>query len=458
VEWKESWRDEYLRWLSGFANADGGTLIVGMNDKGEPVGAPDAQRLLVDLPNKIQSTLGLVVPVRAITQMGKPLVAIEVEASPTPISYRGEYHFRSGSTKQQLTGNALSAFLLRKLGRHWDSAPVPNVTDRQLSGAAFKLFKEHAKDSDRLPPKSLSSSHAELLSRLRLKEAGMLKRAALLLFHQDPERWITGAYVKIGMFRGGADLAYHDEIRGDLFTQMEKTIEVLLTKYMVAWISYRGLTRIEKFSVPPEALREAVLNALIHKDYSSGTPVQIRVQPDRLWIWNPGPLPPSWTAQTLLAPHISCPPNPDIASTFFRAGLIEAWGRGYERIIEACREEGTPEPTIEYDGNGVWVKWAWENPSNATSPTQSELDSQLDSQLESRVLAALVVAPLGKAAIASALGQRQPSGPLHATIRRLVDDGAIELTLPNKPNSRLQQYRLTSEGNARLATKGRGSR
>jgi ATP-dependent DNA helicase RecG len=113
VEWKESWRDEYLKWLCGFANADGGKLVIGMNDKGEPVGAQDADRLLVDLPNKIRDTLGLVVPVRAVTKKGRPLVEIEVPPSPPPISYKGEYHFRSGTTKQQLTGNALSTFLLR---------------------------------------------------------------------------------------------------------------------------------------------------------------------------------------------------------------------------------------------------------------------------------------------------------------------------------------------------------
>jgi ATP-dependent DNA helicase RecG len=459
VEWKESWRDEYLRWLCGFANADGGTLIIGKNDHGEPVGAPDANRLLVDLPNKIRDTLGLVVPVRALTRKGKTLVEVEIEASPTPISYRGEYHFRSGSTKQQITGNALSAFLLRKLGRHWDSAPVPGVTVKSLSSVALKRFKEHAREGERLPPKALTLARHELVERLRLTEAGMLKRAALLLFHEDPERWFTGAYVKIGMFRNESDLAYHDEVHGDLFTQMDQTIELLLTKYMVAWISYRGLQRLEKFPIPREALREAVLNALIHKDYGSGTPIQIRVHRDRLWIWNPGALSPTWTAQTLLAPHVSIPPNPDIASTFFRAGLIEAWGRGYEKIRDACREAGTSEPTVEYDGGGVWLRWAWQVPDEPPeTPTQSqigsELESGLESQLESRVLVALVDAPLGKAAIARVLGQRQPSGPLHVTIRRLVEDGSLALTLPDKPNSRLQKYRLTAAGKARLA-KGR---
>jgi ATP-dependent DNA helicase RecG len=220
VEWKESWRDEYLKWLCGFANADGGTLIIGMNDKGEPVGSPDADRLLVDLPNKIRDTLGLVVPVRAVTKKAKPLVEIEVEASLTPISYKGEYHFRSGSTKQQLTGNALSTFLLRKFGRTWDGAAVPSIVVKNLSGEAFNRFKAHAREGGRMPPTSLASNRAELIERLRLIENGMLKRAALLLFHAEPERWVTGASVKIGMFRGGADLAYQDEVQGDLFTQL----------------------------------------------------------------------------------------------------------------------------------------------------------------------------------------------------------------------------------------------
>lgn len=344
VEWKESWRDDYLRWLCGFANADGGTLVIGVNDAGEPVGAKDAQRLLVELPNKIRDALGLVVPVRAVTKKRKTLVEIEVAPSLPPISYKGEYHLRSGTTKQQLTGNALSTFLLRKFGRTWDGAPVPHVGVRDLSAEALERFKNHARVGERMPKGALSAKRADLVERLRLMENGLLKRAALLLFHADPERWVTGAWIKIGMFRSGADLAYHDEVHGDLFTQLDKTLELLLTKYMVAWISYRGPTRRETYPVPENALREALLNAIVHKDYSSGIPIQIRVQTDSLWIWNPGALPSSWTAETLLEHHTSLPANPDIANAFFRAGLIEAWGRGYERIVEACRAAGTPEP------------------------------------------------------------------------------------------------------------------
>ena len=126
TEWKESWRDEYLRWLCGFANAEGGTLIIGRDDRGNVVGAPNAEKLLTEIPNKARDLLGIVVSVKLREEPAGKLIEISVEPSPTPISYRGEYHIRSGSTKLQLTGAALTAFLLRKFGRHWDSAPVPD--------------------------------------------------------------------------------------------------------------------------------------------------------------------------------------------------------------------------------------------------------------------------------------------------------------------------------------------
>src|SRR4029077_15898409 len=137
--------------------------------------------------------------------------------------------------------------------------------------------------------------------------------AAVLLFHPDPERYVTGAFVKIGFFRTNTDLLYHDEIHGDLFTQVGKTMDLLLTKYLKAGIGYQGIQRLETYPVPEAALREAVLNAVIHKDYSSGTPIQISVYADKLmlWnpvmLWNPGELPHDWTVANLKTKHPSRP-------------------------------------------------------------------------------------------------------------------------------------------------------
>ena len=115
------------------------------------------------------------------------------------------------------------------------------------------------------------------------------------------------------------------------------------------------IQRIESLPLPREALREALLNCVVHKAYESLNPIQIAVFDDKLEIWNCGVLPEDWTIDNLLGNHRSRPYNPDIANAFFRAGEIEAWGRGIERIIEACKSAGTPEPQFKYDGGGLWT-------------------------------------------------------------------------------------------------------
>jgi len=202
--------------------------------------------------------------------------------------------------------------------------PLPGVQAKDLSPAALRSFRELAAQSGRLTPADLRVSMPTLLNRLKLTEGDYLKRAAVLLFHEDPERFVTGAFVKIGFFRSESDLAYHDLVHGGLFNQVAQTVDLLRTKYLKAAISYEGLQRIESFPVPYDALREAVLNALVHRDYAVTAPVQIRVYEERLVIWNPAVLPEGWTQQTLVGPHVSHPYNPDIANTFFRAGEIEA--------------------------------------------------------------------------------------------------------------------------------------
>ena len=381
TEWKQSWRDEYLRWICGFANADGGVLVIGRNNKGATTGLPNASKLLEDIPNKVRDILGIMVDVNLRDEAGKEYLEIVVEPYPYPVSYKGEYHYRSGSTKQELKGAALDKFLLRKQGKHWDGVPVPNVAVKDLSKAAIDRFRKLAKQSQRLDSAILRESAPGLIEKLRLLDGSYLKRAAVLLFHPDPERFVTAAFVKIGFFRTNSDLLYHDEIHGDLFTQVEKTMDLLLTKYLKAGISYQGIQRLEAFPVPEAALREAVLNALIHKDYSSGTPIQISVYPDKLMLWNPGELPLAWTVAKLKGKHPSQPFNPDVANAFFRAGMIEAWGRGIERIMDACRAAHTPEPKLRYEPSGLWVEFSFP----VKTPVEATQESSVQSSVESSV-------------------------------------------------------------------------
>jgi len=170
-------------------------------------------------------------------------------------------------------------------------------------------------------------------------------------------------YIEIGCFETDADLRYHDEIHGDVFTQVNRTLEILQAKYLKAVISYDGVQRVETWPVPSTALREALLNGVSHKDYSSNVPIQISVYPDKLMLWNPGQLPADWIITHLLGNHASQPFNPDIANVFFRAGMVESWGRGIERIMQACRDARVPTPELRYEQTGLWVIFPFLSPN-----------------------------------------------------------------------------------------------
>jgi ATP-dependent DNA helicase RecG len=357
IEYKESWRDEYLKWICGFANAKGGTIYIGKDDNGNIVGIANAKKLMEDIPNKTKDVLGVIVDVNLHTTAQGDYLEIIVEDYPYPVNYKGQYHYRSGSTKQELKGAALDKFLLQKKGKKWDSVPVPNVSVTDLDNETFDFFRKRAFKSNRIEEDALTDSNEHLIENLQLKENEYLKRASILLFHPKPENFVTGAYIKIGFFESDSELMYQDEIHGNLFHQIEKTIDLLFTKYIKANISYEGIHRIETFDYPKEAIREALLNAISHKDYSSGFPIQISVYKDKLMIWNEGQLPENWTTEKLTRKHSSKPYNPDIANAFFRSGYIESWGRGTIKIIEKCIEVGLPSPLYHYDGSDFSVEF-----------------------------------------------------------------------------------------------------
>ena len=342
VEWKRAWRDEYVAWICGFANAQGGVLEIGKNDDGEVVGVRKVLSLLEDIPAKVRALLGIVVEVNLKAEAGREYIEIVVAPHSNPISYRGKFHYRSGSTKQVLEGAALTRFLLERQGRSWDDVALPGVRLSELDGRTFEAFRRLGAKSKRLPPDILEESDDEVIERLQLREGALLKRASALLFHPAPHRLVMGAYVKVGDFQGG-DLRFQDVIEGDLFTQVDRTLDLLYTKYTRGLISYRDdIYRVETFPVPLPAMREAVINALIHRDYAEPASTQIRVNDEDIEIRNAALLPPDWAA--VETGMLSRPHNPLIAQTFFRAGMIEAWGRGIRQIAEHCREAGNPVP------------------------------------------------------------------------------------------------------------------
>ena len=349
IEWKESWRDDYLKWICGFANAAGGKIYIGMNDSGQVVGVADAKKLLEDIPNKVRDVLGIIVDVNLLEKDGLEYVEIDVPPYSNPINYKGQYHYRSGSTKQELKGAALNRFILQRTGRHWDEFPIERARIEELSANALNRFRKEAARSGRVDEGVLKDKTEHLLHDLRLiDEDGHLNRAALLLFHPDPERFAFGAYIKIGFFRDDkGNLEFQDEIHGALMEQVDKAMDLIKSKYLIYRISYEGISRRETPQFPVEAIRESLMNAIAHKDYASAVPIQISVFPDHITFWNAGQLPENWTTERLFESHPSSPYNPLIANAFFRSGDIESWGRGYKRILEAVSAYKLLPPKLE---------------------------------------------------------------------------------------------------------------
>jgi ATP-dependent DNA helicase RecG len=146
-----------------------------------------------------------------------------------------------------------------------------------------------------------------------------------------------------------------------------------------------------------------------------------------------------------------------VANAFFRAGMIEAWGRGIERIMEACRAAEVPAPVWRYEHTGLWVEFAYRVRGEVTGEVGPQPESRPESRpesLEVGVLSLLARGPMAKAELSKGLGQKEVSGQLNKVVRRLLDDQTIEYTIPDKPNSRLQKYRLTEKGRAAVVGTG----
>jgi ATP-dependent DNA helicase RecG len=355
IEWKEIWKDEYLKWICGFANANGGKIFIEKNDKGEIVGLKNSNKLLEDIPNKIQNHLGIICDVLLHKENGMQYIEIVVKPHEVPISYKGKYHYRSGSTKQKLKGASLNEFLLKKVGKTWEEALELQATFDDILDEAVKEFQYEAHQSQRYPMIKGETDYKKIFSNLRLYKNNALKRSALVLFGKDPRNYMINAFVKIGKFGNSeSELLFQEVVEANAFQLADKTIEILDKKYFKKTISYQGLNRIEISEYPYEAVRECLLNAVIHRNYF-GPPIQISIYEDKFMVWNPGDLPEELTLDDLKVKHASYPRNPIIADVFFKAGLIETWGRGTIKIIEECKNAGLPEPKFEVLNGGIAV-------------------------------------------------------------------------------------------------------
>lgn len=354
IEYKNSWHDDYLKWICGFANAQGGLIFIGKDDSGNVVGIDDYKKLMDDIPNKIRNAIGIMAEVNLYEETGKYFIEIVTQPYSVPISLRGRYYFRSGSTKQELTGASLNEFLLKKSGKTWDDVIEPRAGFEDIDEKTVSTYLKASENAGRLPENERLAL-PELLEKLRLTENGQLKRAALILFGKDPGRFYPNSFVKIGRFGSNeADIKFQETEEGNIIQLLQAVLTQLNHKFLIRPIEFEGMHRIEKGEYPVAAIREMLLNALVHRNYM-GAPIQIRVYDDKISIWNEGTLPDGLTLDALKRSHSSRPRNPIIADVSFKGGYIDAWGRGTIRILDTCKQAELPEPEMQEQDGGFII-------------------------------------------------------------------------------------------------------
>ena len=354
IEYKRLWKDEWLEWICGMANADGGVIYIGIKDDGEVLGVSNAKKLMEDIPNKIISKMSIYPDVRQIEKDGKDVIEIEVAPSIAAVSLDGVVYKRVGATNQILKGTALQEFYLSRPSGAWDARIIPDAKLDEIDPDAVEYLKESGIRKGRLSKESAKDSVEKVLKSLNLMtEDDKLTMAALLLFGKNPQRYCIDARFKIGRFgAGAANLIIQDLVDGDLIRMPDRVLDILDAKYLVRPIHYKGLRRVEPLEIPEKGLREIICNSIIHKQYD-GPDIQMRVYDDRIDLWNFGKLPEGYTFEQMFMPHRSMPRNKLIANAFYYAGLIEAWGRGFEIITEEFTKDGLAVPTFKEEFGGV---------------------------------------------------------------------------------------------------------
>ena len=354
IEYKRLWKDEWLEWICGMANADGGIIYLGINDDGEVLGVSNAKKLMEDIPNKIISKMSIYPDIRQVEKDGKDVIEIEVAPSMAAVSLDGVVYKRVGATNQILKGTALQEFYLSRPSGAWDARIIPDAKLDEIDPDAVEYLKESGIRKGRLSKESAKDSVEKVLKSLNLMtEDNKLTMAALLLFGKNPQRYCIDARFKIGRFgAGAANLIIQDLVDGDLIRMPDRVLDILDAKYLVRPIHYKGLRRVEPLEIPEKGLREIICNSIIHKQYD-GPDIQMRVYDDRIDLWNFGKLPEGYTFEQMFMPHRSMPRNKLIANAFYYAGLIEAWGRGFEIITEEFTKDGLAVPTFKEEFGGV---------------------------------------------------------------------------------------------------------
>lgn len=353
VEFKESINENGFKTISAFSNSDGGILFVGISETGDIVGFDCKDKPVRTITNKIMDKMGIHPVISCFDWEEKKILMIKVKKSPNPISYNGKYYKRVESNTTGILGDELKDFFLQ--GSNWDGLTNDHSL-HEIDEESVVRFTRRAVNKGRLVADD-TEDISEILLKLNLLVDGKLTNAAIILFGKDPQKYFTNAMIRVLRFKDEVNVSDR-RINGNLFQQAEEAEEAIKNSINVKLEIKAKLTRDEIWDYPLEAIREALINSIVHRDYFKyGIQSQIKIFDDHIWFFNPGELFGGITIEKLKHTHPSSTRNPLISEMFFKAGLVEVHGSGIRRMIRSLKNAGLPEPDFkeEFAGFSVYM-------------------------------------------------------------------------------------------------------
>ncbi len=359
VEFKEILpnKETLAKIFSAFANNMGGTLLVGISDCGDVIGASlndSINRLIVDVAsNNCEPPIR--VKVSKLHDEVKEIIAIHIPKGKRLHSVRGRCFLRVGSTIRRLTMDEIQRAMFEKGMLEFDKMPVNNATFDDVDEEKVKWFlrKAQAERNYNVDPKT---HFKEVMERLHLIENGKLTSTAILMFGKDPQRFFLQSRIKCGRLKGtdGLDFLDMKVIKGTI-PELRNGAMKFITNHARHGIYFDDNQRHDRWEYPLRALEEVLNNALAHRDYSSNADIQVSIYDDRIEVWNPGELLEPLTPADLKKKHNSIPRNKLLAGTMFLIKYIEEWGTGTNRVMKKMKKYHLPEPEFQNISGGFEV-------------------------------------------------------------------------------------------------------
>ena len=457
MEFKRALRSDLGRDFCAFANATGGVILLGVDDDGAVRGVEGHNRLKSQVQSVARSAdppIGV-----EVESMGEVL-AVRVSAQRRrPYSFGGKFFIREGATSQQMSRDEIREFFFTTGAIRFDEAPCRRFAlDEDIDEDNWELFRERAKIPNHLEP-------AAALANLNLLTGdGRMTNAGAWLLAKRITKFSLSAEVVCALFRGAHKTHIIDRVGsdGDVCTMIDDAMAWIESKINVNYIITGTLRRKERPELPLDAIREAVVNAVAHRDYRSTASVHIYLFHDRLEVVSPGGLPPGMTVQELGVR--SEPRNRLLFRVLHRMDAVEHIGTGVRRIRDLCREWDVDAPI--FDISDHWVTVTFPRPPvsrQGARRARRDQTGRLPStkSAPSRHQVAILhksLSPQPITALMAVMRRKDRTKFRNQVVRPLLEAGWIAMTVPDKPTSRNQRYRTTAAGRATLAGAGEGGR